>query len=83
MAEMHKVVSSNIDAIGFDEAGLHVRFKNGKTYIHDAPVGVFHSLQAAKSPGSYYSCSVKGFFPHRKVTDAPSDNCGSGEQEHA
>lgn len=83
MVEMHKVNSSNIDAVGFDESGLHVRFKNGTTYIHDAPVGVFHAFQAAKSPGSYYACNVKGFFPHRKVANATPDNCGSGEQSHA
>ncbi len=82
MCEMHHVVSSNVDAIGFDEAGMHVRFKNGNTYIHDAPVGVFHSMLHAKSPGQYYINNVKGFFPHRKVSNAAPDSSRPGEQDH-
>lgn len=56
MIEMIAVQSTNVEAVGYDDgaSALHVRFKNGDTYVYqNVPKQVFEELMAADSKGSY------------------------------
>lgn len=70
------VISSNIEAIGFEEdpntsppAGtLRVWFKSGGAYDYaNVEVREFEALQSAKSVGSYFASNIKGKFAYKKV----------------
>lgn len=68
--EMIKVASSNLSAVGYDEARqeLQVEFKDGKKYAYaDVPVEVFNELLGAKSVGSFFMKQVRGQYEARKV----------------
>jgi hypothetical protein len=64
------VNSSNLDAIKYDAAAseLHVRFKNGGTYVYeDVEPEEAESLYHASSPGSYLRENIIGTYNHRRV----------------
>jgi hypothetical protein len=59
---MRKVVSSNIDSVGFNEADnrLTVRYKNGSTYEYgDVSPDEFNSLIKSKSIGRHVNEFIK------------------------
>lgn len=60
--EMTPVSSSNIQAIGYDEANqlLYVRFNNNTLYYYQGvPIAEFDGLQNASSKGSYLNAYIK------------------------
>jgi len=61
--EMIPVSSSNVQAIGYDEANqvLYVRFiKNNSLYCYQGvPIAEYYGLQNATSVGSYLSQNIK------------------------
>lgn len=61
--EMIPVSSSNVQAIGYDEANqlLYVRFiKNNSLYCYNGvPIAEFYGLQNASSVGGYLSENIK------------------------
>jgi hypothetical protein len=62
MLEMIPVVSSNVDAVGYDEGAcaLHIRFRDGDTYVYqNVPRDVFDELMAADSKGKYVSRIIR------------------------
>jgi len=63
MTEMHFVESSNVEAIGYDEATrqLHVRFlKSGLTYVYyDVEDWVFQEFLQAASKGIFLNERIK------------------------
>jgi hypothetical protein len=64
------VQSSNIDAVGFDNYGLHVRFKGGGLYSYpDAPKALHDEMLRAESVGSFFRANVSGKFVHKKHDD--------------
>lgn len=68
--EMHNVDSSNVAAIGYDEASqtLQVEFNNGSTYQYfDVPQAIFDSLLGASSVGQYLNQNVKGNYRYSRV----------------
>ena len=70
MTEMHYVDSSNVEAIGYDEAAqeLHVQFLSGGTYVyHGVPQDVYDDLMAAPSKGSYLNRMIKGNYEYSKM----------------
>ncbi len=72
MSEIEKipVVSSNIEAIGYDEdtSTLRVWFSNGSTYEYsNVPVLEFEQLKLAPSIGSYLARNIKGNYPYSRV----------------
>lgn len=70
MAEMYYVDSSNIEAIGYDQAAqeLHVRFLSGDTYVyHGVPQETYDELMAAPSKGSYLNRVVKANYGYSKM----------------
>lgn len=69
MPEMTYVDSSNIEAIGYDDATqeLHVRFLSGATYIYKGvPRQIFDDLMQAPSKGSFLNREVKGVYQYAK-----------------
>jgi hypothetical protein len=68
---MQFVVSSNIEAIGYDTQTreLHVRFlKSGATYVYyEVEAWVFEELTRADSKGSYLNRMIKGKYQHGKL----------------
>jgi len=69
MPEMIYVDSSNVEAIGYDEAvqELHVQFLSGGRYIyHDVPREVFDDFVYAPSKGSFLNREVKGLYQFTK-----------------
>ena len=61
--EMIPVSSSNVEAIGYDEANqvLYVRFiKNNSLYCYQGvPIAEFYGLQNAPSVGGYLNQNIK------------------------
>jgi hypothetical protein len=69
MPEMMYVDSSNIEAIGYDDATqeLHIQFLSGGYYIyHDVPREVFDELMYAPSKGSFLNRELKGVYNFTK-----------------
>ena len=62
------VSSSNIKAIGYENATLVIKFKNGAKYeYYDVPEIVWLSLKSASSIGSYYHANIKGVYNSSKI----------------
>lgn len=63
------VVSSNIDAVGFDARdGLLVRFKGGQLYGYpQAPRAVHDAMLKAESAGSFFRSNVRGTYAHKAL----------------
>jgi len=62
--EWHDVVSSFIEAIGYNEdtLQLHVKMANG-TYIYNSvPRGVFERFLTAPSKGKFLHNRIKGYY---------------------
>ena len=70
MPDMVSVDSSNIDAIGYEQATreLYVRFLSGGTYIYsEVPVECFEELLRAPSKGSYLNRAIKSAYTYRHL----------------
>lgn len=68
--EMVPVVSSNVEAIGYDEGQLIlvVRYNSGVSYAYyGVPPDVHLSLMASGSKGNYLAHSVKGIYDYSIV----------------
>jgi len=68
--EMISVSSSNVEAIGYDEANqiLYVQFTNNMHYIYKGvPIGEFNGLQDAPSIGSYLHRNIKNLYPYERI----------------
>ena len=69
--EMRYVVSSNVEAIGYDDESqqLYVRFlKSGDTYVYyGVEEWVFEEFLQADSPGTYLNVEIKGRYEYSKV----------------
>ena len=70
MPELVPVKSSNIESVGHDadKSELHVRFKNGGTYVFPGITAAQHkNLLAADSIGSHLHKHIKPHSTARKV----------------
>lgn len=70
MPEMHFVSSSNVEAVGYDDASreLHVRFLNGRTYAYyNVDEYVFLELKDAQSPGTYLNQNIIGQYQYSQI----------------
>lgn len=71
------VVSSNIDAIGYQNGKLFIRFNSGTAYSYDAvPYTVFSEMQDENgkdegSVGRYFHRHVRSKFPYHKLNVDP------------
>jgi hypothetical protein len=71
-AQMEKVQSSQVDAIGYDEAKkeLYVAWASGKTSIYSGvPKTVHEDVKRAPSVGKALNMNVKGHYQHRYATE--------------
>lgn len=62
---MQPVKSSNLEAVGYDEATatLAVQFKNGATWHYPGvPLDVFQQMLGAPSIGSFYATAIRGTY---------------------
>ena len=68
--EMTSVVSSNVDAVGYDadRSELYVRFGSGETYVYSnvAP-SLYEGLLSAASVGRYLNTRVKPRHRYRRL----------------
>lgn len=63
--EMVRVVSSAIDAVGYDKdkQQMFIKFKQGDTYTFcRVPESIHQGLMSANSKGSYYDNFIKDKF---------------------
>jgi hypothetical protein len=63
--KMQPVSSSNINAIGYDEANkeLHVEFSSGKTYSYEGvSQETYEAMRDASSVGAYFAKHTRGKF---------------------
>ena len=70
MPDMIPVVSSNIEAVGFDDEleELTVEFKGGRLYSYDGVKrNVYDDLIKAPSVGSYFAANIRGFYNYTKL----------------
>ena len=68
--ERHRVNSSNIDSIGYDENSkvLEIEFKSGGVYQYaNVSKEIFVALMEASSHGSFFHARIKDKFPTTKV----------------
>lgn len=70
MPEFQPVVSSNVDAVGYDEKDqiVYVRFTTGAIYAYKGvPQHEFENLRTAASVGSYLNGYFKNVYPYERV----------------
>ncbi len=66
----HPLSSSNLSAYEYDPDRrlLRIRFKSGRTYQYsDVPSQIVLDLEAASSPGSFFSTSIKNAFSYQRI----------------
>jgi KTSC domain len=66
---MTPVDSSNIEAIGYDEASreLHVRFRTGRRYVYsEVPQETYDRFAQADSKGSFFNREIKPNYSYRE-----------------
>lgn len=70
MPDMHKVASSNIDSIGYDQATctLYIQFNSGLYKVANVDEGVFDRFKLAKSKGSFFAKEIKNSYVIEKVS---------------
>jgi len=68
--QMIPVSSSNLRAVGYDEASrtLVINFHHGGSYSYSGvPKSVFDGLLSAGSKGSYHASHIKHSFPYQRI----------------
>jgi len=64
----HRVDSSNIDEIGWEEGTLRVVFKNGATYDYTTvPESVYLDMCDSQSPGRFLNQQIKPLYKCEKI----------------
>jgi len=75
--ERQKVVSSNIESVGYNESGkvLEVKFTNGKVYQYfDVPKAIHEGLMKSESKGRYFKSNVRsGTFQYKRIEEVKKD----------
>lgn len=89
LPSMTKLKSTNIDAVGYRDGDLYVRFHDGAVYKHAAVDADIHkAMLATDSPGKFYHGRIKGKFVSDKLdiadegaTTAPNDGAYGGTKD--
>jgi len=66
------VVSSNLEAIGYDRptSVLRVIFQGGRAYDYaDVPLDVVVDLMFTESHGGFFAKKIKGIYAYQKVEE--------------
>lgn len=73
MIEPIHIISSNINAIGYEMGKLFIRFNSGITYRYeDVPHNIFDSLQKVESAGKFFHRFIRDKFRCNPLS--PEDN---------
>ena len=68
--QMIQVESSNVDAIGFENQMLIVRFLNGSVYSYsNVDVETYRKFLEAESKGKFLCKFIKGKYDYCKLSD--------------
>lgn len=85
LEEVHKVKSSNIDRIGYDNEDAYVIFSNGNVYKYpNVPREIFDTLLTAESVGKQFSKTLKQLNKYEKLEDTvivPNESGVIAEEE--
>ena len=66
--EMINVDSSNINAIGYEDGTLRIRFNDGSEYdYYGVPQNVFEDFLKSDSKGKFLHQNIKGQFQYAKL----------------
>ncbi len=66
--QMQHVSSSDLNAVGYENGALYIRFNSGGLYQYSGvPESVYHALMAASSHGRYFHANIKGCYPYARI----------------
>lgn len=66
--QMQHVSSSDLNAVGYENGTLYIRFISGGLYQYSGvPESVYHGLMAAGSHGRYFHAHIKGRYPYARI----------------
>jgi hypothetical protein len=65
--KMRPVESSNLDAVGWSDGMLTVRFRSGSVYSYaGVPRGVYQRLLHAESKGRFFSAHIRNQYMYTR-----------------
>lgn len=66
--EMIHVISSDLNAVGYENGTLYIRFNSGDLYRYaNVPESVYRGLMGAASHGRYFHAHIKGVYPYARI----------------
>lgn len=66
--QMIPVVSSNLQAVGYEDSKLFITFNSGATYVYlNVPEYEYKNLLAAPSKGQYHAQNIKNAYQYQRV----------------
>ncbi len=66
--EWHLVESSNVNALGWEDSFLYVRFHSGSAYVYEGvPESLFQGMLSAPSKGKFLHHVIKPNYGFLKV----------------
>lgn len=69
------IVSSNIDAAGYQRGALYLRFKSGVAYKYEnTPYSVYDALVKAESAGQFFHRNVRSKYKYERLNFDPFTN---------
>jgi len=75
--ERQRVVSSNVDSIGYDVSSkvLEIKFTNGKVYQYfDVPKAIHEGLMKSESKGRYFKSNVRSAsFQYKRIEEVKNE----------
>lgn len=66
--QMNYVESSNLNAVGYEDSSLFIRFNSGGLYEYmNVPKSIYLELLSATSKGEYHARYIKHSYPCRRL----------------
>lgn len=66
--QMQHVSSSDLNAAGYENGTLYIRFNSGGLYQYSGvPESVYRGLMSAGSHGRYFHAHIKGRYPYARI----------------
>ena len=66
--QMFTVDSSNLDAVGYENSSLFIRFNSGGLYEYiNVPEHIYRELLSASSKGKYHARYIKNVYQFRRI----------------
>lgn len=66
--QMNFVESSNLNAVGYEDSSLFIRFNSGGLYEYmNVPKSIYLELLSAPSKGEYHARYIKHSYPFRRL----------------